>query len=295
MNENKMNKKLEAAKEIAKTIGGLLSAVYFPVREEYCFDERDLRRRVVQNERNKDRTLDRKMTFVSWNILRGYSNDKIRRSLSQILKDYDPRILLLQEAPVRDERGFWQERIFARFNVAYAPLHHVAQKTVFYDFDHSGQLTLSQVPYREVETYALPLVARQSLGKDHLITRIALYTQIENAEGMKIGVYNVHLENRTGPSGRQYQMKSLLETIEAKNDDVVVVGGDFNTFLGSYLEKGICDLETAGFEKGFVKRGILPQLDHFFYRGERIARASGKQLYGEGSDHQPIMLELELR
>ncbi len=290
-----MNKKIEAAKEITKTIGGLLSAVYFPVREEYCFDERDLRRQVIQNERNKDRKIDPKITLVSWNILRGYNAEQIKTSLSQIMRDYNPNVLLLQEAAVRGSTTFWKDDLFTGFNVAYAPLHHVAQKTAFYDFDHSGQLTLSQVPYREVETYALPLVARQSLGKDHLITRIALYTQIENAEGMKIGVYNVHLENRTGPSGRQYQMKSLLETIEAKNDDVVVVGGDFNTFLGSYLEKGICDLETAGFEKGFVKRGILPQLDHFFYRGERIARASGKQLYGEGSDHQPIMLELELR
>ncbi len=290
-----MIREFESIGEIAKTIGGLLSAVSFPLREEYCFNERDLQRRVILNERNKDRKIDHKITLVSWNILRGYNAEQIKTSLSQIMRDYNPNLLLLQEAAVRGSTTFWEDDLFTGFNVAYAPLHQVTQKTAFYDFDHSGQLTLAQVPYQNVEVYALPLVARQSLGKNHLITRIALYTQIENVNGIKIGIYNVHLENRTGPSGRQYQMKSLLETIEAKNDDVVVVGGDFNTFLGSSLEKGICDLEKAGFEKSFVKRGILPQLDHFFYRGERIARASGKQLYGEGSDHQPIMLELELK
>ncbi len=290
-----MKRVFEQFREIAKTIGGLLSAVCFPVREEYCFDQRDLQRRVLLNEINKDGTLENKITFVSWNILRGYRVGEIKASLSRIVKENHPDILLLQEAPVRDANGFWQDGIVARFNVAYAPLHQVAKKTAFYDFEHSGQLTLSRFQYQNREVYALPVVARQSLGKDHLITRIALYTQIETVEKMKIGIYNVHLENRTGSSGRQYQIRSLLETIEGKNDDVVVVGGDFNTFLGSSLENGIQHLEKAGFKKCYAQEGLLPQLDYLFYRGENVVGVSGKQLHGDGSDHQPILLELELR
>ncbi len=286
---------LEYMREIAKTIGGLLSAVCFPVREEYCFDERDVQRRVTINDKNRSATLDHKITIVSWNILRGYNQRKIKTSLSQIIKEYRPEMLILQEVPVRESTTFGEDDSFTGFNTAYAPLHHIGKKTAFYDFDHSGQLTLSRFRYQNVEVYALPLVARQSLGKDHLITRIALYTQIEDTDGMKIGIYNVHLENRTGSSGRQYQIRSLLETIEEKNDDIVVVGGDFNTFLGSSLEKGIQDLENRGFKKSFVREGILPQLDYFFYRGERIRRGSGRQLHGEGSDHQPLLLELEWR
>lgn len=290
-----MRRKLESIGEIARTIGGLLSSVIFPKREEYCFDERDRRRRVIINDKKGNKNIDHKITIVSWNILRGYNAEQIKTSLSQIMRDYNPNVLLLQEAAVRGSTTFWEDDLFTDFNVAYAPLHHVAQKTAFYDFDHSGQLTLTRVPYQEWGVYALPLVARQSLGKDHLITRIALYTQIENADGVKIGIYNVHLENRTGSSGRQYQIRGLLETIEEKNDDVVVVSGDFNTFLGSYFERGIDDLVKAGFQKSHVNEGILPQLDYFFYRGERIRGASGKQLHGDGSDHQPILLELELR
>ncbi len=288
-----MSRALEQAGEIAKTIGGFVSSICIPLREEYRFDERDIQRRVVQKERVTNTLPDHRLKIVSWNILREYNPQEIKKSLSEIIKNHNPNVLLLQEAAVRDGNGFWQDHLFTKFNAAYAPLHHVARKTKFYDFDHSGQLTLAQFPYREVEVYALPLVAQQSLGKNHLITRIALYTQIENAMGLRIGIYNVHLENRTGPSGREYQIRSLLETIEQKNDDVVVVGGDFNTFLGSKLERGIDDLERAGFKKGFVKEGLLPQLDYFFYRGDKIRGASGKQLQGEGSDHQPILLELE--
>jgi len=290
-----MIRTLEQTREIVKTIGGVLSSVCFPVREEYSFEKRDIQRRVILNERNKDGALDPKLTIVSWNILRGYNVEEIRASLSQIMRNYNPNVLLLQEAAVRGEKGLWQDTGFTDFNVAYAPLHQVARKTAFYDFDHSGQLTLTRVPYQEWGVYALPLVARQSLGKDHLITRIALYTQIENADGVKIGIYNVHLENRTGSSGRQYQIRSLLETIEGKNDDVVVVGGDFNTFLGSSLENGIQHLEKAGFKKCYAQEGLLPQLDYLFYRGENVVGVSGKQLHGDGSDHQPILLELELR
>src|SRR3989344_1632810 len=288
-----MKRVLEQTVEIARTIGGFFSSICFPVRTEYCFDERDISRGVVNDQRDTKTNLNDQIRIVSWNILRGYHQDKINASLSQIIRDYNPDLVILQEAPVRDQSSLRGNDLYSHWNIAYAPLHQVARKSDFYDFEHSGQLTLGRISYQEVEVHALPPVARQSLGGGHLITRVALYTQTKCKDGTRIGVYNVHLENRTGSSGRQYQMRRLLEIMEKKNDDIVVVGGDFNTFLGLYLEKGIADLENAGFTKGFVKRGITPQLDHFFYRGEKINRVDGKQLNGKGSDHQPMLLELE--
>ena len=167
----------------------------------------------------------------------------------------------------------------------YAPLHTVRQQTPFYDFLHTGQLSLSKSSFSKTEVHTLPHVWRHLLGKNHTISRVALYTQISNQNDTTIGIYNVHLENVIWHTGRRKQIEYLLGLIEKKDDEVVIIWGDFNTFLGSQ-ESCIKLLEDAGFERLIDRWRWTPTLDHLFVRWSH--QSQGSKISWNGSDHTPI-------
>lgn len=226
--------------------------------------------------------------IVSWNILRNYSRPKIRKSLEKIIEAHDPNIILLQEVPVYDAGFFWDDKLYSGFNTYFAPSHQVRQQTSFYNFLQTGQLTLSRFPFTKTITYPLPSVARRSFGVDHIIKRLALYTQIRMENGTSFGIYNVHLENAVLPVGRKKQLKYLLDIIDSNEDDGVVIGGDFNTFFGVF--EGVTSLlKKHGFTKLGAKMRIIPRLDHFFIKG---VKGKCKAVTGDGSDHRPFLAQV---
>lgn len=286
-NQNKMGR----YKELAQTVTGFFQSAFSPVyRVDDIQEEDDPAKRIILRNGIHEETIDGKLTVISWNILRNYNRDKIRESLTKIMEEQNPSLILIQEAPVYDKSAFWEDDLFTGFNVYYAPLHQVRSQTAFYNFAHSGQLTLSRYPFTKTETYQLPSVTRPILGDEHIIKRLALYTQIETEDGRTVGIYNVHLENAAWQSGRKKQLEYLLGIIDQNNDDVVLVGGDFNTFLGG-LDRGVSALEKAGFDRLLSGFRLTPRLDHMLVRG---SKATGSQLHGSGSDHQPVMASLNL-
>lgn len=291
LNNPESRDKMGRSQEIAQTVIGFFQATFGPVYRIGDIPEKDdpAKKMVLRNGINEE-TIGGKLTVVSWNILRNYNREKIKESITKIIEDQNPQLILVQEAPVYDESSFWDDDLFAGFNVYYAPLHQVRNQTVFYNFAHSGQLTLSHYPFTKTATYQLPSVSKPFLGDNHIIKRLALYTQVQTEEGKTLGIYNVHLENAAWQSGRRKQLEYLLGIIGQNNDDVVLIGGDFNTFL-SGLEQGISALEEAGFDRLLSGFKLTPRLDHFFVRG---STGTGSQLYGSGSDHQPVMASLNL-
>lgn len=289
LNDDEYENKMGRYKELGQTVTGFFQSTFSPVyRVDDIPEESDPAKRVVLRNGIHEETIDGKITIVSWNILRNYNKDKIRESIKKIMKEQTPHIILVQEAPVDGGHNFWDDDLFAGFNVYYAPLHQVRNQTAFYNFDHSGQLTLSRYPFTKTETYQLPSVTRPILGDEHIIKRLALYTQIQTEDGRTVGIYNVHLENAAWQSGRKKQLEYLLGIINQNNDDVVLVGGDFNTFLGG-LERGVSALEKVGFDRLLTGFRLTPRLDHILVRG---SKATGSQLHGSGSDHQPVMAHL---
>jgi len=284
-----MKKYIEMGQTVFELSRSLISPVYY--EQDLAESEKPSKKTVLRN--NADRVVQpEELIIVSWNILRNYSAMKIRKSLSSILQEYHPHFLLIQEAPVYPNHVFWDEPLFDDFNVYYAPLHQVRKNSSFYPFEHSGQLTLSRFPLSNTAVYELPTVTRPVLSKDHLIQRLALYTQVTLKDNQTLGIYNLHLENATGYNGRKRQLEHLLKIIDHAQDDIVVLGGDFNTIFGSYLEQGINQLEQQGFENVFSsERRFTPRLDYFFIKG---AVATGLQLKGKGSDHQPIMAKIRI-
>ncbi len=292
LNDDECQNKMGKYQELVQTVTGFFQSTFIPVYRVNDIPEKDnpankdyLRNRIHQE------TTNGKLTVLSWNILRNYNGEEIKESFTRIMEEQNPSLILIQEAPVYDESAFYDNDYFTGFNVYYAPLHQVRNQTVFYNFAHSGQLTLSRYPFAKTETYQLPSVSRQFLGDNHVIKRLALYTQVQTEDGRTVGIYNVHLENAAWQSGRRKQLEYLLEIIGQNNDDVVLVGGDFNTFLGG-LEQGISVLERSGFKKLLSDFRFTPRLDHLLVRG---SKGTGLQLHGSGSDHQPVMANLHLK
>ncbi|MCH7492136.1 endonuclease/exonuclease/phosphatase family protein [Patescibacteria group bacterium] len=278
-------------RELAQAAREFLQSTFNPVYLEGHISEMgDIEKKVHLDNNVSKLNVCGGLSMVSWNIFRGYHKSKIRASLKKIMHEHNPGMILVQEAPVYESGVFWDDPIFAGFNTYYAPLHQVKKPTSFYNFSHSGQLALSRYPFTKTAVYPLPSVARQFMGRGHVIKRLALYTQILTDSGKSIGIYNIHLENAAWPSGRIKQLRFLQKIIDHNNDDCVVIGGDFNTFLGGF-EQVNAILKKFGFSKLFSGKRWLPRLDHFFVKG---ARATGVQLRGSGSDHQPVMVRLSL-
>jgi len=277
--------------ELGQTVAGFFRTLFRPVYLAGDAPEHyDSTKRIFLRNERKDRAVNGELTMVSWNILRNYHQEKVRKTLTGILEEQEPGLVLVQEAPVYDSSTFWDDDIFREFNAYYAPLHQVKKQTAFYNFAHSGQLTLSRYPFTKTEVYQLPSVSKPVLTKNHVIKRLALYTQVQMEGGKTIGIYNVHLENATWQTGRRKQLEYLLGIIEKNGDDVVVVGGDFNTFLGG-LEQGISTLKKAGFDDLLSRPRVVPRLDRFLVRG---TKARAVPLRGYGSDHQPIGVVLNI-
>jgi endonuclease/exonuclease/phosphatase family metal-dependent hydrolase len=225
--------------------------------------------------------IDEELKVLSWNVYRGYDLNQFKISLNKLIEENNFGVITLQEAPLNVE-PFWDD---FSFNSFYAPFHQVKKQTKLYNFNSSGQLTLSKYPFTKTEVFELPTVTNFLVGTEHITKRIVTYVQIEK-DNKKIGIYNVHLENCATSSSREKQIKVLLDKLKENNDDIVILSGDFNFIFGQ--EKGIKLIENNGFKKLFDSK--LPKLDYFFVKG---TKANGFQLKASGSDHNPIGMKIK--
>lgn len=233
------------------------------------------------------------LKVVSWNIMRFYNQDKIKNSLEFFIREYDPDIFFIQEASVCEDFKFSDLSIFKKFNKLYAPLHQMKKQYSYYNFKSTGNLILSKYNFSKTKVYELPTVSIGFLRfvKGHIGKRIAVYGQIEKGN-KKIGLYNVHLENACLGNGRRKQIEYLYSVIEENSDDIIIIGGDFNTFCPNFFETGLGFLESKGFIGPlFKKYRIKPCLDHFLVWGSSCDK---KKLFSKGSDHQPVMINIKI-
>lgn len=230
-----------------------------------------------------------RITLVSWNIQRGYQHDRLLSALSQL--DFD--ILMLQESPITSKGIFSVNLAEEREDWSVFCPSIINNGFWKKDFSCFGQATLSKYPIRTYEIIGLPNVydwEGMSGGKASCF-KYALYAQVD-LEGEKLGIYNLHLENFTTPQGRHYQILPVLEHVERMADEKVVIGGDFNIYLGR-REGAVRVLEEVGFE--YLAKDTRPflDLDHFFVRG--IPPTSATVLRAiTGSDHKPLEIQVSL-
>lgn len=237
------------------------------------------------------------LTFLSWNVYRNYRPKQIEASLQRFVAQHRPDVVLLQEAPVYEDRAFPGAEALEGYHRFYAPVHEILVRKRHLNFASTGQLILARHAFAQTEVHALPVLPSRmhaAARRTGIVTRNVAYARFPLYSGGTLGVYNVHLENCAFPAGRTAQVRHLLDVIRRKEDRIVVVGGDFNTFLTRALETCLVSFECEGFVNLFGVRRlrVLPRLDYFLVRGAAGAQAS--VLRGRGSDHAPILATIHV-
>jgi endonuclease/exonuclease/phosphatase family metal-dependent hydrolase len=244
--------------------------------------------KLLQNNLEARGVLSTKFSMATWNIEMGYQKAKLQNDVTTLGAD----VILLQEVPVfsENEGPFLGDRAW---NFVYAPGLFVRKKSARYAFAHRGQLTLSTAQLQESSMLPLKLVSRYNShrGSNRYSRQVALYTKLQTEKGT-LGIYNVHLENHCTPNGRRVQMRELLTEISKKDDQYVLIAGDFNTIFGKVELLDI--LNAAGFThaktQGFTCGPLV--LDHVFHSANMNINAD--IVLKKSSDHRPIVAQVEL-
>ena len=231
------------------------------------------------------------LCVLSYNIQRGEQRTRAAASLRAAVEAHRPHVILLQEAPVEFFRDGPSAEIFAGRDLFFAPFHQVDRPDRRYPYRLYGQLTASTCPMRNHHVIELPTVNPSTLGPTHTLKRIALYAEMEAADGRVVGLVNVHNEPFARGRDRRLQHEAFLEVVEQRAPDVAVCCGDFNPTFSQRGEPGIRLLEDAGFANAFAHRRRT--LDTCLARGH-AGYLEALRLPLAGSDHRPIVVRLRL-
>lgn len=281
-------------REVKTTLITLMRSIFFsPVTQDQADLEKLIKSEYVTE--NSGFVSGNTITIVTWNIFKGYYQDRINNSMSLLSESYEPDLWLLQEAPMYENSTALPLFAGVEGNRSYVSSHKFNGEHAYFPFSHSGQLTYSRFAYGQSEVKLLPQVTNYSswARSTEFLHRMFLYTQIKTEDGKTIGVYNIHLENMTTPSGRSHQIDFILDSYKEKNDDYVIMAGDFNSFFTRRFERLFKKLHEHGFVNFAPKRlRLLPQVDFVYSKGF----SSGKILTVRvsGSDHNPVVAHLEL-
>jgi endonuclease/exonuclease/phosphatase family metal-dependent hydrolase len=166
-----------------------------------------------------------------------------------------------------------------------------------------GNAILSTLPLSDLVAFELPLERQR---------RVAIAATVTGAQGQgtpwSLRLVNVHLDNRSHwrafhrsfGRGRSRQAERIVDLFAA--DPAIVVGGDFNTWLGESQERAI-ELMRSGFP---IPNAMEPagtftvpavfrdrQMDYLFFRLPAGWEAHYRPLAdNRGSDHAPLIGEV---
>jgi endonuclease/exonuclease/phosphatase family metal-dependent hydrolase len=264
-----------------------------------------------------------RLAVVTWNVHVGFGDvrELIHRLQSGTYtggEGIEHFVLLLQEAYRRDGgvpgRTFFRMRLPARVGA-----RNLGKRGADIDkFVRDQRLSLLYVPSMRngdssdapedrgnaiVSTLPLHSPAVIELPFEHQRRAVALAVvegRTRAGSGWRLGVVDVHLDTalaltRGGPlAARRRQAAALVEALAAAPDDTVL-GGDFNTWLGS-REPALKALRRA-FPEGDDRAtttwkgplGLHGSLDHLLARGRARLLGVARLPDRLGSDHYPVM------
>lgn len=237
--------------------------------------------------------LPKRARLLCWNIHRAYDGPGVASGLRAMMNELEPHVLLLQEVPVFTDGPWWETAevrdLLGEHDLVFAPMHRVSRPRPYYPFLESGLLMAVRGGLEHPRAEVLPAVSRPKLGRGHLVERVVVGARCR-MDGVAVGLWNVHLENTSRPSGRALQARAAAA---ATGNGPAVLCGDFNTLV-PWLERVEDALSDAGYSRATLEGHprFAPQLDHVFARGLRVARA--ERLRVRGSDHRPIYGEFEV-
>lgn len=222
------------------------------------------------------------LTVMSYNVWR---NNRDFPATAQAILGQLPDLLLLQEIDSADFEALQNE---LRHRYPDRVFHLAYERRM-------KQAIISRYPLT-------PQTASRSQGRAQKV--------IVHAPGQEVMVVNVHFSQPYYWQEHYGEMVRLVNDVKSV-ELPVIVGGDFNTTDQSEVYQMMNRLLAnahweAGWGFGFSFpadqrsfRGVTPptpliRIDHIFYSDHFIATAAGTLSDSGGSDHFPIMAELEL-
>ncbi len=231
------------------------------------------------------------LRVVSANLLAPRPSRPLARELLESSAD----VLLIQEASDEWWALLEEEGVLARFP------HH-AEETHSFREDYMGIAIVSRLPILEAQIEDLA-------GTGVPIARIDVRTE----SGARVRLYSVHtwppysFELLSLHARQMARLRDLARADAADPSlDATVFGGDWNASPMSYEYRRLRDAGLVSAHER-VGRGLattwpnLPwpfppmRLDHVFMIGEGIDAVSVREGVGQGSDHQPVYVELSVR
>ncbi len=227
------------------------------------------------------------ITVVSYNIGYALNIDWAIEDIRQIRDQRGLDILLLQEM---DEPGMEQIARDLQLNYVYYPA--AIESTYRKDF---GNAVLSSWPILDSQKLILPHISFSNRMK-RIATQATIQIHDEN-----LLAYSIHTEPVfTLPQFKEDQCIYVLKNLDP---DVrwAIVGGDFNTFTHTGIDKIEMHYRHAGFERAsrgsgytFSRWGLKMSPDHIFTKGF-VVKEKDKFVEATASDHLPIWVTLMLK
>ena len=243
------------------------------------------RSHVLQTELN-----DTSIKVLNWNIAKKNHDKKWVRDFSNILKQYQPDIIFLQEFRLNLHEAKSAVGL-TEMSWSFAPNFIDA-----YHQTYSGILTatkISAIAKKSIITkHHEPLVKTPKVS---LLTEYPLSNKTETLLAI-----NSHLINFVDLNKFKTQLHEL-EVALSEHRGLIIFSGDFNTWnrkRAAILKLvttrlGLTSVNFAPQESKKIKRFLLsPPLDYIFYRGLSEKKNSAKvldRIYS--SDHKPLLAE----
>lgn len=227
---------------------------------------------------------------LSWNIAKNNYTPSWSRDFLEIVKQYQPDTIFLQE--VRLDITVKEIPELAQMSWSFAP-----NFIETFNKNYSGILIAAKANY----------ISNKALISKHLepvinTPKVSLFAEYLLGERLEsLLTVNTHLINFVGLGKFKAQLQEI-ESVLSKHQGAIIFAGDFNTW-NSYrwlmlsqmaARLNLTSVSFTPEDTKKIKSFILsPPLDYIFYRGFRQKPSTAKVIDNiSSSDHNPLFVEL---
>lgn len=232
------------------------------------------------NYTNGTEKFDGTLKIVTWNLHYGTKLDQIISTLETTRELKDADFLLLQEI---DADGVETLAKALQFNYFYAPSVFNDERQTEY-----GDAVLSKWPLHDPEKIRLPNILPGLAENRNAVNAVA------SVGGRDIRIYSAHMD----VIWMEHQGKFMADEMTKQNDPVIL-GGDFNTWQPAsiiHLEKILAGTGMERLSRGtgytFERLGVPFTLDHIV-SNDGLDYNAGVYRQTDASDHYPVWAILE--
>ncbi|MDZ7957223.1 MAG: endonuclease/exonuclease/phosphatase family protein [Aulosira sp. DedQUE10] len=226
---------------------------------------------------------------LNWNIAKKNSDKTWLQDFFNILEEYQPDLIFLQEFRLDIDAQKVAELINMSWNFApnFIDAHHQT---------YAGILTAAKIS--PVNKRAMITKHYEPIIKTPKVSLMTEYPLSNNKDSLL--TINSHLINFVNISKFKTQLQELELALSAHHGPIIFAG-DFNTWsrkralllYKAATSLGLIPVAFAPHQSKKIKRFLLsPPLDYIFYRGLNEQKASAKVLeHICSSDHKPLLAE----